>query len=51
MGVFKDDLDKEFQCRQCSLFLDQNELKNGACPSCKTDEYLFLNIDEDDEEE
>ena len=35
--------DKDFHCRQCSTFLDSNELKNGCCPDCGTDDDVFMN--------
>lgn len=43
MGFKKDDKYKEFHCRQCCEFLDSNELENGMCPNCGTDEDLFMN--------
>lgn len=42
-GFAKQDSEKEFICRQCETFLDQNELLDGKCPSCETDDYLFNN--------
>lgn len=38
--------DKELNCRQCGFFLNSDELENGKCPNCKTDEDLFLNEEE-----
>lgn len=47
--IFKNYKDKEFVCRQCSLFLDNSELIEGCCPSCNTDEDLFINDNNEDE--
>lgn len=41
--IFKDKKTKEFVCRQCVTFLDTCDLKNGKCPNCKTDEYVYIN--------
>jgi len=49
MGFAKEDREKEFICRQCWTFLDNKDLKEGKCPNCDTDEYVFnndLNINE-----
>lgn len=43
MGFQKDDKEKEFVCRECSKFLDWDELHNGNCPECESDENLFNN--------
>ncbi len=48
MGFAKDDRGKDFMCRQCGLFLDQKELKDGNCPDCGTDEDLFMNDENED---
>lgn len=48
MGFRKDNKDKEFHCRQCAGFFDSDELENGSCPECGTDEDLFMNEDEDE---
>lgn len=46
--IFKDYKDREFTCRQCNFFLDQEELIDGCCPNCGTDEDLFMNeLDEE----
>jgi rubrerythrin len=42
------DQNKEFVCRQCGLFLD---LKDGKYPNCKTDEDIFVNDLNDEENE
>lgn len=39
----KADKEKEFICRQCSTYLDSEELLDGKCPNCETDEDLFIN--------
>jgi len=39
----KDETKKEFVCRQCTRFLDTEDLRNGMCPSCKTDDHIFHN--------
>lgn len=39
----KDYKDKEFICRRCISFLDSEELIDGNCPDCETDEYLYIN--------
>lgn len=46
--IFKDEKEKEFVCRQCAIFLDVNELKDGKCPECENDEDLFMNENEDE---
>jgi Zn finger protein HypA/HybF involved in hydrogenase expression len=47
----KNEKEKEFVCRKCSIFLDSQELENGCCPSCETDSDVFLNDLEVDFEE
>jgi Zn finger protein HypA/HybF involved in hydrogenase expression len=47
--AFKDETKKEFVCRQCTTFLNSEDLKNGNCPNCESDEYIFSN-DLNDEE-
>jgi Zn finger protein HypA/HybF involved in hydrogenase expression len=47
----KDKSDKEFFCRQCETFLEQQELVWGKCPNCDTDENVYLNDLLTDEEE
>lgn len=39
----KNDNEKEFVCRVCLVFLDAEELDNNACPVCHSDEGLFIN--------
>lgn len=39
----KTDNEKEFICRQCGTFLDSEDLIEGKCPNCETDEDLFIN--------
>lgn len=39
----KNDVEKEFICRHCGLFLDKDELNKGNCPECKSDEDIFIN--------
>jgi rubrerythrin len=46
MGFKKSDKDKEFVCRQCSTYLDQNDLIDGGCPNCKNDEDVFMNSED-----
>ena len=46
--MYKDYKDKEFQCRQCNSFLDSEELVDGKCPDCETDEELYQNSIGDD---
>ena len=42
------DKDKEFICRKCVTFLDTEDLVDGKCPKCDTDEHVFLNeLDEE----
>ena len=45
---YKNDNNKEFICRQCSTFLDVDDLIDGKCPNCETDEDIFLNEDDED---
>ena len=40
---YKDDTKKEFVCRQCMTFLDTEDLIDGKCPKCNTDESVFAN--------
>lgn len=46
MRIFKEDTDKEFVCKECNTFLDQNELEDGNCPNCESDDNVFHNDDE-----
>lgn len=39
----KEENEKEFICRRCSLFLDAEDFDNGGCPECKSDEHVFNN--------
>jgi len=48
--AYKDDTKKEFDCRQCGTFLDVEDLKDGKCPNCETDEDIYHN-DLNDEDE
>lgn len=41
-------MDKEIHCRQCGSFLDSEELENGNCPNCETDEDLFPVTEDED---
>jgi rubrerythrin len=41
--IFKDETKKEFVCRQCGRFLNAEELIDGKCPKCDTDDDVFLN--------
>lgn len=41
--IFKNESSKEFECRQCTIFLNSNELIKGKCPDCENDEDLFEN--------
>jgi rubrerythrin len=34
---------KEFVCRACGKFLDSQDLVDGCCPVCESDESIFLN--------
>jgi rubrerythrin len=43
MKIFKADTDKEFHCRKCGSFLDNTDLKDGKCPTCDSDEEVFIN--------
>ena len=43
MGFVKPDNEKEFNCRQCGNFLNVEDLRNGKCPNCDTDEAIFIN--------
>jgi Zn finger protein HypA/HybF involved in hydrogenase expression len=38
----------ELHCRQCGQFLDSEDLIDGECPNCETDEDLFENDINDD---
>ena len=48
---------KEFTCKQCNTFFNNNETVNGVCPDCGGDEDVFANelsidlSDDDDESE
>jgi Zn finger protein HypA/HybF involved in hydrogenase expression len=42
----KDEKEKEFICRQCSIFLYATELQAVKCPSCRNDEDVFINEQE-----
>jgi len=35
-------MEKELHCRQCGTFLDNEDLVDGKCPNCGTDEDIFL---------
>ena len=50
MGFEKPQNKKEYVCRMCGKFLDANELTNNGCPNCDTDENIYLN-DLNDEDE
>lgn len=39
----KEENEKELFCRQCAKFLDSQELVDGNCPSCMSDEDVFTN--------
>ena len=41
--AYKDETKKEFICRQCGTFLDTEDLKDGKCPKCDTDEDIYPN--------
>jgi len=41
----KDDKEKEFVCRRCLLFLDTEDLIDGKCPECESDEHIYTNED------
>ena len=43
MQEMKNNKEKEFMCRQCGEFLDSEELVEGKCPNCETDEDIFIN--------
>lgn len=54
MSTFKDETKKEFVCRACEKFLDSEELIDGKCPICNSNENIFNNdlleeSEEDDE--
>ena len=40
--------DKEFICRQCSTYLNADDLIDGNCPNCENDEDIFINEDEEE---
>ncbi len=42
-NILKNNKEKEFMCRQCGEFLDSEELVEGKCPNCETDEDIFIN--------
>ena len=48
----KKDIEKKFICRACAEFFDEEDLDKGKCPTCKTDERVFINdlLDTDDDE-
>jgi Zn finger protein HypA/HybF involved in hydrogenase expression len=48
--AYKDETKKEFVCRRCVKFLDTKDLKNGKCPNCNTDEDIYNNDLNDDDE-
>jgi len=48
--AYKDDTKKEFVCRQCMTFLDAEDLIEGKCPKCETDESVFANDLSDEDE-
>ena len=41
--AYKEETEKEFICRRCSKFLDTEDLVDGKCPYCETDEDIYLN--------
>jgi len=41
--------DKEFHCRQCGAFLDSEDIVDGNCPNCETDEDIYINDDGNEE--
>jgi rubrerythrin len=45
------EIEKEFICRRCCIFLNTVDLEDSKCPACKTDGDIFLNdlIDDSDE--
>lgn len=45
--AYKEENEKEFICRRCSKFLDTEDLVNGKCPNCKTDENIYINEERD----
>lgn len=48
---YTNDTHKEFVCRQCTTFLNSEDLVDGKCPNCNTDEDIVANdIDEDEDE-
>ena len=48
---WSEDSSKEFICRQCSTFLGVEDLVDGKCPNCDTDEDIFTNDIEDENDE
>ena len=40
---------KEFVCRHCAIFLAYEELIEGKCPECDSDDSVFLNDIEEEE--
>jgi rubrerythrin len=42
--MIKENKNKEFICRRCSLLLDIDELEEGMCPSCRDDRHILFNI-------
>lgn len=41
---------KEIICRACGIYLSSNELINGNCPLCESDESLFANVEGEDDD-
>jgi rubrerythrin len=46
--AYIDETKKEFICRQCLSYLDTEDLEDGKCPNCETDEDIFNNELNDD---
>jgi len=42
-GFEKDETTTAFVCRSCGKFLDAEDLVEGGCPICLTDETVFQN--------
>jgi len=40
---YRNENKKEFVCKQCGSFFDLEELDDGKCPDCGTDEDVFVN--------
>jgi rubrerythrin len=47
----EDEYKKEFVCRNCGKFLNPSYLKDGKCPVCDSDENVFQNDLNDEEEQ